>query len=124
MSRSTLVTIPGRLDGLNDFIKAANIHRQVAAKMKADNTNIVKMCALRTMKFNVPTKYVFTWFEPNAKRDRDNVVFAKKFIFDGLVEAGVIPNDTRKWVTGWYESVEIDRVNPRIEVLITEAPNE
>ena len=38
------------------------------------------------------------WTEPNSKRDVDNIVFAKKFIFDALVRSGVIVNDSQRFI--------------------------
>lgn len=118
--KSTLITIPGSMDGMNEFIGAMQKHRLVGAEMKKQNTNLARLAALRAVRFDTPVRFVFTWFEKDAKRDPDNVVFAKKFILDGLVAAKVIPNDTRRWVRGWRESVETDSANPRIEILITE----
>lgn len=36
-----LLTIPGKLNGLNDYIAAERTNRHKGAKMKADNGNIV-----------------------------------------------------------------------------------
>ena len=46
-----------------------------------------------------PVTVRFTWVEGNRRRDIDNVAFAKKFVLDGLVQAGVIGNDTPQYVT-------------------------
>lgn len=62
----------------------------------------------------------FRWYEANKKRDLDNVAFAKKFIFDALVDCGVLKNDSRKYVVGFSDDFYIDKVNPRIEVEIVE----
>lgn len=121
MRKTTLVTIKGSMPGMNEFIKAMQQHRLIGAKMKQEQTYIAKLAALKAVRFNGPVTFVFTWFEKDERRDPDNVVFAKKFILDGIVAAGVIPNDTRKYVKGWRESVETDKLNPRIEILITES---
>ena len=40
-----------------------------------------------------------TWFVPNhRKRDEDNVVPTLKALCDGLVDAGVVPDDTRRFM--------------------------
>lgn len=54
------------------------------------------------------------------RRDPDNIAAAVKFIWDGLVEAGVIPNDGWKENGGWSNHFEVDKDNPRIEVVIKE----
>ena len=49
--------------------------------------------------------------------DCDNVAFAKKYILDGLKEAKIIPDDSRKYVAGLGgDFFEIDKNNPRVEV--------
>lgn len=113
-----IVTIKGTLDGLNEFLDATKKHRLKGAEMKAANTEVVRLSSLRCHKFKTPVHFTIRYHEPTNKRDPDNVAFAKKFIFDGLVSAGVIPNDTRKWVIGWDELVLTDKKNPRIEILI------
>ena len=39
---------------------------------------------------------VFDW--PHSRRDPDNQSFGAKMILDGLVKAGVLPDDSRKWI--------------------------
>ena len=60
----------------------------------------------------------FRWLCKNKKKDKDNIAFAKKFILDGLVEAGVIKNDGWDDIEGFQDEFEIDAKNPRIEVEI------
>lgn len=51
----------------------------------------------------------------------DNIAFAHKFILDGLVDAGVLKGDSRKFVIGLEDDFsEIDPDNPRVEVTIYE----
>ena len=50
------------------------------------------------------------------RRDSDNIYAAMKYIKDGLVMAGIVPNDTRKWVTETINPIEVDKLNPRIEI--------
>lgn len=45
-----------------------------------------------------PVRVALTWHEPTLRRDADNVASAQKFVLDGLVEAGVIRGDSRRWV--------------------------
>jgi hypothetical protein len=44
------------------------------------------------------------------------VAFAKKFVLDGLVAAGVIGNDTPQYVAGFEDRFLYDGRNPRIIV--------
>lgn len=61
-------------------------------------------------------------FEPNAKRDVDNVTSgAGKVILDALQQAGILKGDGRKYVEQViYEKVCVDRNAPRVEVYIDE----
>ena len=50
-----------------------------------------------------PVHVTFVWLEPNHRRDKDNVAFAKKFILDALQKKGVLPNDNNKWISGFTD---------------------
>lgn len=116
----TVLNIPGTMTDLNTYIGAERRNRHIAAKIKADETLRVKLLAARLPRFTKPVKLVFTWREKDARKDPDNIIFAKKFILDGLKEAGTIPQDSQKWIKGIAESWIIDPTNPGIEVLIIE----
>lgn len=45
-----LLTVPGRLDCLNDYISAERTNRHKGAKMKADNGNTVAAAVRRCMR--------------------------------------------------------------------------
>ena len=68
------------------------------------------------LSFELPVCLSITWYMKNRRKDPDNISFAVKFILDGLVNAGALPND------GWNEIVEIthhfvvDAKQPRVEV--------
>lgn len=116
-------TIYGRLDGLNEYVRACRNSKFGANSMKKKNQNLVKMYALKALRsreLTIPNKYPIKlkikWYEPNKRRDIDNVQFAVKFILDSLVELKVIPNDSRKYVDSIDNRVEVDKSNPRIEV--------
>lgn len=94
------------MPNLNDYIDELNAHRQAGAEMKADWTEQVAwQCKeARLGHFTEPIFVEFHWYEPNTKRDLDNIAFAKKFILDGLQLAGVITNDNYKWVKGFSDT--------------------
>lgn len=66
----------------------------------------------------------FTWIEPNARRDMDNIAFAKKFILDAIKKYGLIADDGQKYIAGFSDSFGVDKRNPRIEVEILEVEHE
>ena len=88
--------IPMRLPGLNEYIDAERTHRQKAAKLKRLVQRDISACILDQLggaAYDCPVDIEYTWYEPDRRRDKDNIAFAKKFINDALVACGVLPND-------------------------------
>jgi len=107
--------IPGQMPGLNEIINEAKRMGWRAgrkgsrwsgyARMKRRWTNEVVL-AVRKAKLKPVRKafLTFIWHEPNRKRDPDNVAAGgRKFILDGLVRAGILPDDTKAHVVGWED---------------------
>ena len=114
--------IEGRLPGLNEMIDAAKKGKgkyQPYRMMKQTYTDMVAWLAKKLPKYQ-QVNITITWYEPNEKRDPDNVQAGCKFILDGLVKAGTIPNDTRRYIKSITHIPELDRDNPRVEVEIQE----
>src|SRR5688572_27215658 len=87
----------GRMPALNDYIKA---NRGKGGKFFGNQTKkFLTNDMAEQIKKQSPIKFTglvvveFHWVEINKMRDPDNFVFAKKFVLDGLVLAGVLPND-------------------------------
>lgn len=124
-SMEYLLIIPGKLHGFNDYISAERSNRYGGAQMKKADQNIVIHCArkqLRGVKIESPVYMEYTWYESNRQRDKDNIcAFGRKVIQDGLVNSGVLHGDGWKHIIGFSDKFEVDRENPRIEVLIKEA---
>ncbi len=120
-----LLTIPGTLNNLNDYISAERTNRHKGAKMKASNGDIVTVAISRCMKgvkIEKPVFMEYLWVEPNRRRDLDNISsFGRKVIQDALVDTGVLKDDGWKYVVGFSDKFDVDKKNPRIEVLIREA---
>ena len=119
-----LLTIPGRLDNLNDYISAERTHRYKGAEMKSKNESIVinaiRQC-MRGVKIDNPVFMEYRWYERNKRRDLDNISsFGRKVIQDSLVYAHVLKNDGWKEIQGFSDRFFVDDKNPRIEVLIRE----
>jgi Holliday junction resolvase RusA-like endonuclease len=122
MIRQTLV-IDRRMPGLNEYIAAMNRNRHIGNKMKQEWTEIVAWeCKAQGLKpVENPVSLGFLFFEPNARRDPDNITFAKKFILDGLVVAGVLPSDSQKWITGFnHERWIVSSEKQGVQVTIVE----
>ena len=118
-----LLTIPGTLPSLNQYIAAERSNRYKAAKMKRDAEDriaiAVRQC-MRGIRIEKPVEICYVWVVKNERTDRDNIAFAKKFVQDALVQCGVLKDDGWKYVVGFSDRFEVDRDNPRIEVKIME----
>ena len=114
-------TIEGKLSGLNEYINACRSNVYKANKLKKDNQSKIKIaCILAHLKpvKNYPVTLEITYYEPNMRRDVDNVGFGVKFILDALVSLGILENDNQSHVSGISYEVKCDKYYPRIEVTI------
>lgn len=114
------ITIPGEFTDLNTYIRAERTPRVghlLASKIKHEETDRL---AYTQGKVHRLTTVHFTWICKNKKKDPDNIAFAKKFILDGLVKAGVLENDGWKHIKGFTDMFKVDKDNPRVEVWLEE----
>lgn len=118
--------IPGRLPGLNEIIDAAKQGKgkyQPYALMKEEYTNSIAWLAKKLPAYE-KVALIITWYEPDRRRDPDNIMAGQKFILDGMVQAGTIPNDSQKYISGIIHRFRVDKQNPRVEVEIIDALKE
>ena len=115
-------TISGRLPGLNEIINTSKGHWSSYRKLKNDAMETVQWHILQhKIKPVGKAQIIIKCYEPNARRDADNVLAgAWKIILDAMQKAGTIEGDGRKYIEIVAAPVEVDRVNPRIEVEIRE----
>ena len=119
ISDSRLV-IAGRLPGLNEYTKACRTNPHTGNEMKRQAQELVMwhiMSQLRRQRFTKPVFILFTFYEQDRRRDRDNVSsFARKVIQDALVKCGTLHDDGWDYVTGYLDKFEVDKKDPRIVV--------
>ena len=99
---------------LNEHDKANRGNKFGGASMKKKATNLcaayVKKAMNEGFEFKAqPTHFKFEWFVKNKRKDKDNISFAKKYIFDGMVQAGLISNDGWKQIGDWKETFQVDK---------------
>ena len=122
--REAHFVIPGRLPGLNELIDAksykAKMRIKAAGKRQVQSAVFTARPVVKP--FTEPVCVSIRCFEPNAKRDPDNVTGgANKIILDALQEIKVIANDNQKHIPRLKsELAGVDREKPRIEVDIWE----
>lgn len=116
-------TIRGTLPGLNELIEAERRHRQEGARLKKQCETVVLHAARALGKWRAeqPVYMIYRWYEPNRRRDKDNVsAFGRKVIQDALVRGKYLRNDGWKDVAGFEDHFEVDAGNPRIVIEIYE----
>jgi len=118
----SMMTIRG-LPTHNDFIHANRLNKYAGADMKKKATELAAWSAKAQLKpIAGLCEYMFIWYEPNKRRDPDNIAFAKKFVFDGLIQAGIIKNDGWGNIAGFTDRFihDPDCKAAYVEVLIHE----
>lgn len=111
--------IKGTLPNLNEYTSACRSNKYVGAKMKKRAEEVIGWyikSQIPEIYFDCVVSLNFRWYEPNRKRDLDNICFAKKFILDALVNNGTIKADGWQGVAGFTDQFFVDVENPRIEV--------
>lgn len=127
--QSDHLTIKGRLPGLNEYIDVERTNRFAAAKMKREFEQHIGAFIYMAVdqgtlhSHDKPCELIIKWFEPNRRRDLDNISFATKFIQDALVKCGVFPDDNSKYIRALHHTYHVDTAEPRIEITIREEGN-
>ena len=117
--------------GLNELLKAEKHtwnprtkKTVVSNEVKKKNDEICRICIRKTMrgvKIDKPICCHYYIFVADKKHDRGNVYASlEKSFLDALQEVKVIKNDGFDDVIDSTFHTEVDRLNPRIEVIIEE----
>jgi len=112
--------IPGQMPGLNELINTARGTKGMASIAAAagqkrkwtERAALYIRDAMIRLDIKTYTNPVFVdlvWLEQNRRRDPDNIVSAKKFVFDGMVLAGMLPNDGWKNIKGFSDTWRVDK---------------
>lgn len=103
--------VDGPMPGMNEMIAAAKGARgtgRLYSLMKREWTDkVAEICIATEIHKPGPFKgrviLDFTWVERDKRRDPDNVAAARKFVLDGLVQAGVLSGDGWRHVSAWND---------------------
>jgi len=114
------LTIQGSLTDLNTYIDAERSNRYNGAKIKKENTELcLWQIKGKLERIDKQVEVICTWYTKDLKKDPDNVAFAKKFILDAIVKAGILKNDGRKQIKGFRDRFEVDK-RERVEIELWE----
>lgn len=107
--------VPGRLSTFTEAMNARAIrlkgksrgNRRVDkyTELKERETNLVAWIVKpmiaegKLVPVNARVRYFFTWIRSDKRTDPDNISHAQKYLLDGFRVAGLIPNDTWKFVS-------------------------
>jgi len=119
------------LYGMNEIIEANRKGRQAGASHKLKEERRVMdivWVAMRQQKWTMPRKRVhidLVWHESSNRRDYDNITAYQKYLFDALVKAGAIKDDSQAYIANFpTEKIVIDKRNPGVHVTITEVEDD
>ena len=114
------LNIPVELTDLNTYIDAERSNRFMAANIKRQNTDIVSSIARvsKMPQINFKANVKFIWHCKNKRKDPDNISFAQKFVFDGLIIAGILENDGHNQINSIKHC--FDFTGTGVDVIFTE----
>jgi Holliday junction resolvase RusA-like endonuclease len=118
--------IRAKMPNLNDVIAASKRHWSYYSKEKKRWTEVAaqEAQAQGLYKMRLPVWVRTTYYMKTRRGDPDNVRVAIKYILDGLVQAGVLEDDSQRWIVGFQDLYDLDRDDPRIEVQLMPDPRE
>lgn len=110
---------------MNEFISAnRSAHGICANSMKRKSQKEITVYLRQQLKMLHITKPIFihyVYYEPNKRRDLDNISgYFHKVFQDSLVHSNVISDDGWSYVVGFSDNFHVSTDNPRIEITIEE----
>lgn len=116
-------TIEGRFPSLGDYVAAERRGRLAGASMRRREAERARLAAAAAgvPAFSGRVTVRLLWVEPSRRRDPDEIAFAKKFVLDGMVAAGVIEGDGQSRVVGLQDTFAVDPARPRVVVEVRDA---
>lgn len=127
MAAEYRIIIDGRYPSMNQFIEANRIGKgrwNKGNKMKQECQEEISLyinTQLHKIHIFKPVYIKYKFYEPNKKRDLDNISgFFHKIFQDALVKCGVIQNDSWQYIVGFSDEFFVDNQCPRIEIEIIE----
>lgn len=118
------IVIPGRFPSLNEWVEANRKRHgcwSAGNDMKQRDQREIRKHIPHGLKFKHRIFIEYNFFEPNTRRDKDNISgYFHKIFQDALVECGALEDDDWKHIRGMTDYFEVDKGNPRIEIFIEE----
>ena len=118
------IVIKGKFEGLNQYVKACRSNRYGANALIRKSERVIRKAIGKQVTdiLMPPVTLIYTFYEPNKRRDKDNIsAFFHKVFQDSLVKEGRLENDGWDQVESFHDYFAIDKADPRVEVKILEA---
>lgn len=112
-------TIHDRLPGINEYTAQQRANKYGGNLMKRHAQKAIEweIRASKLKPIKSPVMILYTFYEPNKRRDKDNIAgFAHKVIQDALVACGIIKDDAWDYIVGYEDHFGIDKKHPHIDV--------
>lgn len=117
-----ILKISYKFPSFNEYNDTSRGNKYASATEKKTLTDMVAWeCKAQHIKPMKSARIHFLWIEKNRRRDKDNIAFARKFIFDGLVTSGVLKNDGWDEIEGFTDDFEVGEEYGCEVVMIGEA---
>lgn len=117
-------TIQGTFPTLNEYLSACGRNPKQGGRMKRDCMETASWEIRSQLRgYHTDNRVILHYliYEPNMKRDKDNVFcMVSKCVSDALQVCKVIDNDGWKNIENFTHDFYVDKTNPRIEVYIEE----
>lgn len=126
------ITIPSWTSGLNELLNAQQKKYDARLKKmrvfnpeKVRNEKLIRQCLIKQgmagVKITSPVQIDYKIYAKDKKHDRQNLGSClEKCFADALQTMKILPNDSWDWIVKNTFDYDIDRENPRAEILITE----
>ena len=119
-----ILTIRGELTDLNTYINAERTNKYAGSAIKKDETERVAWyCkAQKVGRLERSNVVIFHWYSKDHRKDFDNIEFAQKFIWDGLVSSGALVDDSQKHTPSIRVHFhDVDAKDPRVEITVSDS---
>ena len=108
---------------LNEQIELARANKFKSATTKKEWDNIIQKLVIKQQIPRFPDKIwmFYEWRIKNFGRDPDNICGSAKYVNDGLKKAGVIVNDSLKYIYG-YDQIFTKWKEDELKLTISDKP--
>ena len=89
-----------------------------AKKQKESTIEAIQQFCIETLPWEQCEVSVALYYKQNARRDTDNAIGALKSMYDGIVIAGVVKDDTPEHMTRPEPAMLVDKQQPRTQITI------